>query len=224
MKKVVLSAIAAVAMVGIVPALAQTAAPVAAPGPGAKPLAAMTRAELGQKVQQLFARLDANKDGFVTQAEAQAHAGQRSQRMQRRAERRDRAAKFARIDANGDGQITRAEVDAARAARAQSKTGGTRARGMFGRADANRDGAVSRAELDAARARMPRNGGMRAHGFGGRLFAMADADKDGRVSLQEATAVSMQHFDSADANRDGTVTLDERRQMRQHRRGAAPRR
>ena len=66
-------------------------------------------------------------------------------------------------------------------------------------------------------------GAQRMRGFGGRMFTMADANKDGRLSLQEATALSLQHFDSADANRDGTVTREERRQMRQQRPGAAPR-
>ena len=45
--------------------------------------------------------------------------------------------------------------------------------------------------------------------MGGHMFEMADANKDGRVSVQEATAAALQHFESADANRDGTVTRDE---------------
>ena len=47
------------------------------------------------------------------------------------------------------------------------------------------------------------------------MFEMSDSNKDGRVSLQEATAAALQHFDMADANRDGQVTRDERKQMRQ---------
>jgi Ca2+-binding EF-hand superfamily protein len=49
--------------------------------------------------------------------------------------------------------------------------------------------------------------------MGGHMFEMADANKDGRVSLQEATDSAVRHFDMADANRDGQVTPDERRQM-----------
>ena len=49
--------------------------------------------------------------------------------------------------------------------------------------------------------------------FGGHMFEMADANKDGRVTLQEAQAAALKHFDMADANRDGQVTPDERRQM-----------
>jgi hypothetical protein len=72
---------------------------------------------------------------------------------------------------------------------------------------------------------MPMNG-MGMHrmggGFGGHLFEMADANHDGRVSLQEAESAALQHFDRADRNHDGRITPDERRQayemMRRERR------
>ena len=57
--------------------------------------------------------------------------------------------------------------------------------------------------------RMHRFGGM----MGGPMFTMADANKDGRVSMQEATDAAARHFDMADANRDGRITPDERREM-----------
>ena len=44
---------------------------------------------------------------------------------------------------------------------------------------------------------------------------LADADRDGRVSLAEAQNAAVRHFDMMDANRDGTVTREERRGMRQ---------
>jgi hypothetical protein len=56
---------------------------------------------------------------------------------------------------------------------------------------------------------------MHMAGFGGHMFEMADANKDGRVTLQEAQAAALRHFDMADANRDGQVTPDERRQARE---------
>lgn len=238
MKTFLLAASAAAVTAWSVPALAQAIAPVAQSPPAAK---AMTRAQVSQKAQKRFVRLDANRDGFVTQAEAQANAGQRPQRMQRRAAkiaeragnrapRRDPAEMFARFDTNRDGQITRAEVDARRdqrAARAQGAPTGARGGKLFERADVNRDGTITRAEFDSVRGqgrqRMAKKGAMHPRGFGGRMFAMADADRDGRLSLQEATAASMQRFDSADSNRDGIVTREERRQVRQQRRGAAPR-
>jgi len=47
------------------------------------------------------------------------------------------------------------------------------------------------------------------------MFEMADANKDGRVSLQEAQSAALQHFDMVDANRDGQITREERMQMHQ---------
>ena len=47
---------------------------------------------------------------------------------------------------------------------------------------------------------------------------MADANKDGRVSLAEAQTAALAHFDRADLNHDGKITPDERQQMRQQRR------
>jgi hypothetical protein len=52
-------------------------------------------------------------------------------------------------------------------------------------------------------------------GFGGRMFEMADANKDGRVSLQEAQTAALQHFDMADLNHDGRITREERMQRMQ---------
>ena len=47
------------------------------------------------------------------------------------------------------------------------------------------------------------------------MFEMADANKDGRVSLAEAQAAALQHFDMVDANRDGRISPEERMQMHQ---------
>lgn len=211
MKTFLFAAGAAAAIAWAAPALSQPAAI------GSKPMTGMARGDIDQRVQRHFARLDANRDGFITQAEMQSLAAQRPKR-------RDPAAAFARLDANGDGQITRAEADAAHAARARARAGAHG--GMFERADANRDGVISRSEFDAAPAHRGgrRTGADRPHALGARMFAIADTDRDGRVSLAEATALAMGHFNSADANRDGIISADERRQMRQHRRGAAPNR
>jgi len=45
----------------------------------------------------------------------------------------------------------------------------------------------------------------------GDLFAKADANGDGKVTLSEATSKALELFDQADANHDGTVTPEERR-------------
>jgi hypothetical protein len=51
-------------------------------------------------------------------------------------------------------------------------------------------------------------------GFGGRMFDMADGNRDGRVTLAEAQAAALAHFDRADTNRDGRITPDEHRNIR----------
>lgn len=183
-------------------ALAQ--APVAPTPPAAPPHVAPmadrvhTRAEVIAKVQEHFARLDANKDGFLTKAEAEAGRKVIKERMVEkmgeghgdRMVMRDPNAAFDRLDANKDGAISRDEFAKGREVRIERrivKDGAGMGKGM----------------------RMGGMGGM----MGGRMFDMADANKDGRVTLQEATDAAARHFDMADANRDGRVTPEERRQM-----------
>lgn len=189
---------------GIVVAGAAIAqAPVASPAAPAAPhaMAPMaerihTRDEMVAKVREHFATLDADKDGFLTKAEAEAGRSVMKQKIvERRGERRDPAAAFDRLDANKDGAISREEFAAGhekrverRMVRKEGAAGAPGAKGM----------------------RMHRMGGMM---MGGQMFDMADANKDGRVSLQEATDAAARHFDMADANRDGRITPDERRQM-----------
>ena len=55
--------------------------------------------------------------------------------------------------------------------------------------------------------------GMGMGGFGGHLFEMADANHDGRLTLQEVQAAALAHFDKADLNHDGRITPEERRQV-----------
>lgn len=232
MKKLLLSAAALAAVAAMAPALAQTA-PATAPGATANPVPPMkpiTRADVSAKVQRQFARLDTNKDGVVTKAEAEALAASRADRIDdrlaRRGQRLDPAAIFTRLDANGDGRITRAEAEAAQTAIGRG-TGNKPANahavaigGLFDRGDSNRDGVISRGEFDAVLAlrdqRRAARSGRHANIFG-RMFAIADANNDGRVTQQEATAATLQHFDAADANRDGTLSAEEMRRARAHR-------
>lgn len=149
--------------------------------------------------------------------------------------------KFAKADANRDGAVIRAEVDAAMAAgkaKRQAAFAERRAE-RFAALDIDKDGKLSRAEFDAPRPRGPgfdagRPGGeKRGHGgmhrgggrFGGagigeRWFGIADANKDGRVTLAEATAAATARFDKADINRDGKISHDERKAAREHAREA----
>ena len=176
-----------------VPALAQVA-----PAPPPQMQHAMkvqTRAEVQAKVAEHFARVDTNRDGFVTKAEAEAAMQAfRGKRGEKRAEWRGQA--FERLDTNRDGAITRAEWDAAQAQRQQRVA--ARDQNGDGHPDAKRFG----------------HRGMMGD-FGGHMFEMADTNRDGRVSLQEAQSAALQHFDMVDTNRDGRITPEERMQMHQ---------
>ncbi|HEX8655823.1 MAG TPA: EF-hand domain-containing protein [Allosphingosinicella sp.] len=168
------------------------------------------RAQVQSRVQAMFARVDADRDGFVTQAEAEAaRTAVRAQRQQRRGERRQ--ALFARLDADGNGAISRAEFDAPRGPRAD----GERAqRGERGERRAQR---FHRRGPGFA-GRGPR-GGMRG-GFGAQGFTRMDVDRDGRVSLAEATRFRLEQLDRLDANDDGRISRDEVQAIRAQRRQA----
>jgi Ca2+-binding EF-hand superfamily protein len=174
-----------------------------------------SRAQVGAHVQTAFQRLDINRDGFVTRDESQAARRVKGSRAERRANRAagvrqaGGGAAFDRMDVNRDGVLSRQEFTSARANRQQRLAGA--------------DG-QNRRRLGEAGARGMRGGGMGA-GMGmaalrGRMFDMADINRDARVSLQEATVAAYRHFDMADANRDGQVTRDERKALHQRMRGA----
>ena len=201
MKRFALAGVALAALVAI-PAVAQ----VGGDGPARK-AEPITRASVQAAVQARFAKVDADRDGYVTRAEADARAAQaRGERQERMAQRRERMAErraglFDRLDSDKNGSISRAEFDAHAAARAER------------RAQRGGDGEmrVRRAMRHARMMRGHRMGAMGGARFGGAMFERLDADKDGRVSLAEASARALQMFDKADADRNGTVTIEERR-------------
>ncbi|MFL6734104.1 MAG: hypothetical protein ACJ8EY_05360, partial [Sphingomicrobium sp.] len=191
MKTFLLGGVAAILMASVAPAIAQ------APVPGARAAKLHTRAEVTAKVQQHFARVDANKDGAITQAELQSAQARKGDWQAKRAERAGKRGNgegfFARLDANKDGNVTRAEFDAARAQRAQRNAANPaqrsdRGQEMFARLDTNRDGAINRAEFDAGRQQRAQRVAQRAEGqhkgrgghgqMGAHMFTMADANKD----------------------------------------------
>ena len=204
MTRFLLGAVSATAIVAAGAAIAQ---PVPAPAPNIQvmqmhrgPMKTMTRDEVVAHVRDMFAKLDANRDGFVTKQEAEsAHQRMAGAMQERRAERRaargaNAGAAFDRLDANKDGYLTRQEFEAGRQLRQQRRA--------MVMQQGGRPGGMMR---------------MRAGmGFGhGRVFEMSDTNRDGRVSLQEATAAALQHFDRTDLNHDGRLTPEERMQMRQ---------
>lgn len=173
-----------------------------APVPHAAPaMREHSRDEMVARVREHFAKLDANKDGFLTRDEADAGREVIKQRIvekmgekrEDRMAKRDPNAAFDRLDANKDGSISRDEFAKAREMRIERRV-------------ERKDGAAAPGRRMM---RMHRMGGM----IGGHMFDMADVNKDGRVTLQEATDAAARHFDMADANRDGRITPDERRKM-----------
>jgi hypothetical protein len=200
--------IAAVALAALT-ATAASAQP-AERGRFAQPL---TRAALQARVDAGFARVDANRDGFIAQDEARAagqarragrgdrggdRAGQRAERSEQRGERR--AEVFARLDTNRDGMINRAEFEnrqrLGREERAERRADRAERRGVRGE---RRGG---------------QGGGMFAR-FGGRAFGAADVNHDGRVSRAEARNGALALFARVDTNRDGAISADERRVARE---------
>jgi len=176
------------------------------------------RADVPAHTERMFKTLDTNHDGFVSKEEIAALQAQFEQRSAKRAPTRA-AHLFQHLDADHDGKITRDEVDASRAKRraATGNTAKTRApagTSLFGRADANKDGVITRAEFDAAVSAGKvtlRHAGMRGSQIA-RLFDVADVDKDGRLSLDEARQATLKEFDAADRDHDGVLTPAERRQ------------
>ena len=64
---------------------------------------------------------------------------------------------------------------------------------------------------------MHRGHGMRHGGgmpMGGMWFERADANKDGKVSLAEASAGALAMFDRADADKNGTISPEEHKAAR----------
>jgi hypothetical protein len=152
----------------------------------------MTLADVEKSVKDRFALLDTNKDGVVEKTEADAA------RDKMQDDRRD--AHFKTMDANGDGSISRAEFDAGHEKRAEDRKAG-KGHAMRGQ---------GRGEGRGKGFGMGRGG----HGRGG-MFAHADANSDGKVTLSEALAKPTAHFKTMDANKDGTVTPEERQAARE---------
>ena len=175
------------------------------------PRAPMTRAEVEARVKTHFAEMDANKDGAVTQAEVDAARAAHKSKMQDEM--------FAKIDTDKDGSISRAEFDAhhqhmmsGHMPPPPAAPGAPDAPPMAGHGD------MKMMQMGHGKGRM---GGMGAMGgMDARMFSMADANKDGKVTEAEATAAALSRFDAADTNKDGTISDAERQAAREKMRAA----
>jgi Ca2+-binding EF-hand superfamily protein len=176
------------------------------PGRGPRPErpdrnADVTRAQVIERTDRAFARLDANNDGRFTREEATAmRAGRREQRMTRM---------FDRLDLDHNGSITREEM-------AQAHRQGPRGRGPGAEGGPPHAGGPGGPGGPGMRHRMHRMGpggpggpGMR----GARLFG-----EQGFATREQFRERALARFDRADADHNGVVTAAERRQARQQRR------
>lgn len=203
MKKFVLVGAAAAALLAL-PSLAQ------APQRGSAQ--SMTLDAMQARAQAQFARTDADRDGFLTQAETQAQGASRPGREQRLAAREQRQAKraerIARLDTDRDGTISQAERQARAAAR-----GGDQAQREARQAQRQ----ARQAQRLERRAQRQATRGTRGLRMNEQRFARLDANKDSRLSLAEVTARLAARFQRLDADRDGAVTREERRSARAQR-------
>lgn len=145
-----------------------------------------------QVTKERYAKMDRNKDGVLSMADAAAaHSGDKKGQDARQ----QAVKKLAEADANKDGRTTYEEVVAA-------KPGFPRA--AFDRLDANKDGALAGDEM-AKRATPSAQGPDRAERR--KRLEAADTDKDGKVSLDEATKafpkMTPEMFKKMDKNGDG---------------------
>lgn len=180
-------------------AAALVAVPVlAAPG-GADGKAVQTRVDAEAKAAQMFARMDANKDGKIDATDRAAQHAEKQSKM------------FASLDADGNGSISKAEWDKHSADRSAK-----RAERGEKRADAGEAGKGKRHH--------GMRGGKRG-GHHGMMMGKADTNGDKAISQAEFQTAALARFDAADANKDGQVTAEERKAQRgawRAKRGTAP--
>lgn len=113
---------------------------------------------------------------------------------------------FDRLDTNKDGFVDKAEAQKGldNAVSGAEKRRSDRISAAFAKLDTNKDGSLSRAEFDAItpKGRAP---------AGNPYITGNDTNKDGRVSLSEATAKANAEFDAIDKDKNGVISPQEAR-------------
>lgn len=212
---------ASAAALAALPAIAQPAPPAPPAAPGhmqhGRWDAPQTRADVEKQIAERFAEADANKDGAVTEVELKAVADARRAEMQAKMTEA-RARMFAAMDSDKNDQISRQEWDAhhadMQANRAERReTAKADGAGNVAGEDRGHRGMRMTDDKDSHEMgqRMMMHHGRDGHGWGDDWIEMADANKDGRVTLAEAKAKPLARFDAADTNKDGTLSPDERK-------------
>lgn len=142
-----------------------------------------TRDAVIERTDAMFAKMDANGDGVLNDADREAKLAER----------------FAKMDTDGDGVLSQAEFTAAHEA-------------MRDKRAERREARAERRANTMGGERMGRRGG-RHHGPGGPggMIKAADTNQDGQVTKAEFQTAALARFDKADADGDGTVTREERR-------------
>jgi Ca2+-binding EF-hand superfamily protein len=141
--------------------------------------------------QEAFKKLDKNSDGFLTPNEMPKHP--------------PLAALIQKADADKDGKVTFEELKVVMPRLTQER---------FKELDKNGDGVLTKD--DAPQRPGPQaGGGQRGQGIAGRLD-QADANKDGKVTLEEAKTafpnMTKERFEHMDHNGDGALSKEDRKQ------------
>lgn len=163
----------------------------------------ITRAEAQARATELFAKLDVNKDGKLDKADRELMHQQRREKM------------FAKLDTNGDGSISKAEFMADRGPEGRGP-GGPGPDGMDGPPPPPPGGEHDGMRPGMHGGKMGRGGHHGGPGrFGGPRGGMmmekqADTNNDGAVTQAEFVAAALKRFDAQDTNHDGKVTTEER--------------
>lgn len=114
-------------------------------------------------------------------------------------------ARFEAMDANHDGVLDATEVTAAQQKELQQANAieAQRAAAEFARLDTNHDGQLSKAEFMAAAP------AVKANQTPQQIIGGFDANKDGKISLEEYQARPLASFNRIDTNHDGVISPQE---------------
>ena len=172
----------------------------------------ISRAEYDGSGERAFVHLDRNKDGRITQDDAEP-TKDRARDQRRRSiigmpTSHDVAGMLEIYDDDGDDLLTREQYDAERAK-------------VFAATDTNKDGKLDHdeyvREFDGRLAQRIEDRRQAQLKQGRVRFKAIDADENGVISRDEYFAMSARMFERADTNKDNVVSRDDPRPPRQRR-------